>query len=169
MTFSDQPPPDPFLPDISYATVTGSREGTLVRLAVIFNYIIAGADVLAALLQLAMMGLMYFVIQKGGMGPPPPGPAPGLPPTFVILIYPVYALFALSAATVNFLSAQALRKRKPTAFGWTLASGIVNCFALLWCSLGCVLPLAAGIYSIVIMCLEPVRMHLQNGPQEVVS
>lgn len=162
MTLSDQPPPPDTHPsELSYLTVTTSRDATLIQLAVVFNYIIAGADILAALAQLGLMGFMFYAMRQGGMVSAAGGP---IPPEFMLLVYPIYALFALSAATLNFLSAQTLRRRSNSAIGWTLAAGVVNCFALLWCSLGCVIPLAAGVYSIVIVCLEPVRALLRNSP-----
>jgi hypothetical protein len=132
----------------------------LIKLAVIFNYIIAGLDVIAAAGQLTMLGFMYYFMTRMT---PPTATAPGMPPMIFMLVYPFYALFALTAATLNFVSARTLARRGPWAFGWTLAAAIVDFFSLLWCSMGCILPLAAGVYSIVIVCLEQVRAELRKG------
>jgi hypothetical protein len=157
------PPPDPppgVPAELSYASVGSNPQGAvLIKLAVIFNYVVAGLDVIAALGQLAMMGLMYYFMMRMT---PPTATAPAMP-ALAFILYPFYALFASTAATLNFISARTLSNRGPWAFGWTLAAAIVDFFSLLWCSMGCILPLAAGVYLIVIVCLEQVRAELRRG------
>ena len=131
----------------------------MLRLVAIFNFISAGIDLLYAL---AMIGVAIFIpvmiAQENARGVPA-GSSP--PPALFAVIYGACAVLSAAVGTVKLIGARKILARGCNAWGWGLAMGICGC-PQLWCGLFFVLPLAAGIFTIVIMCRQDVRTYLSN-------
>ena len=78
--------------------------------------------------------------------------------------YGICAVISLLQGILKMIAATKLRRRSKYAWGWGLAAGIASCMEL-QCSLFCVLPLAMGIYMIVILCRQNVQSYLRTAPQ----
>ncbi len=152
-------PPQEFPTDLMYeSSPPGRNASLLLKLTMIFTYIVCGLHLMGGLLQTTLAIFMPYAMQVRPPAAAPGAPAP--PAALFAVIYGVLAFVALAAAIVNFIAADRLRKRQRGAFAWILASAIVNVAGIFWCSLGCVLPLAAGIFTIVVLCQEGVRKEL---------
>lgn len=158
-------PRDPATP-LTY--VTPSPHGnarTQVLLAGVFNAIAAGLHGIAGLFQIGVGIFMSFLFKTMPVaGPPgaPPG-APGTPtwmPTFMLIYYIGIGCMGIVAAACNAVSAWKFLKKRRHAVVWGIVAGAISCISLFWCSLGCVLPLASGVYTIVVCCLPNTRAYL---------
>jgi hypothetical protein len=176
-------PPAPPSLELNYETPQpGGNARLLVRLAGIFTLISAGIDLLHAAISIGMIVIMHFAMSAAAAAAaaPPPGGAPAVAPPAAgppppVAPFPMTAYYflygtpgALSLITMIVLvigGTKLLRMRKH-AWGWGLAMGIVNCCQA-WMVMGCCLlyigPLAAGIYTIVILCLPHVRGYVQQA------
>ena len=144
-----QPPPQPF----DYYAPPPDNAAALIRLTVIFNYISVGLD---ACLSLIGLGFGTFFLVAPDMAPHDPGD----PPAWVIgILYLVVGLLAAAFAIVKVIGTRKLQLARPHAWGWALAAGIIGCTQL-FCASCCCLQVAAGVYTVVILCLENVRRHL---------
>jgi hypothetical protein len=177
------PSPVPVSPapmDIAYETPPpGGNAPTLIRLAGIFGMVSCGIDLLYALgmggLSVGMHYLYSTVIPAAAAAAPPaPGaaPPPAMPPGTVWLMVATYgipALLSLLVLTPKLIGASKLLRQGRSAWGWGLAMGIICC-SQLWmfqpCCVPYLLPLATGIYTIIILSLPHVRTYLvaKNGP-----
>lgn len=152
-----QPPPyDPYGqqgPMDYYSPPPEDKAPKLIRLAVIFNYISAGLDAAASLMTLGL-GLLVMIVPD--MAPRNPGD----PPAQVLgAIYVAIGCLMAGIATVKFIAMSKLRRASPQAWGWSLAAGIIGCAQVFFISC-CCLQVAAGIYTVVILCLSNVKAHL---------
>lgn len=153
-------PPEQQTYEVQYQTPPPQgNAATLVRLAAIFMLVAAGLHMLSVLIHVGMAIFIPWVMTRD----PRVMAGPGSPPPIWIfpVMYGAYALVALAAAVVTFLGGMKLLKKRKGAFGWGLAAGIMCCLSI-WCSIGCILPIGAGIYTIVILCLEHVRAYLRD-------
>jgi hypothetical protein len=158
MTYPTEPQPPS--PELNYQSGTPySNAPTLVLLTVIFNFVLAGLDCLYALLMIVGGIFMYVMFHKLAGMPTRPGAPP--PPEWVPLVYLAIAPLVLGASIVNFLAAMKVKRHAPNAWGWGLAAAIVNCVQL-WCSWLCIVPLANGIFSIVVLCQPKVQAFLRS-------
>jgi hypothetical protein len=164
------------LPELNYETPPphGSAP-TLVRLAAIFQFVSAGIDLIYGIGMISMAGFMYYQLTTamaaaaaagpGGPAGVPPGPTP--PPRemiyMVLAIYGGPGLLSLLAIAPKVIAAFKLMGAGPGSWKWGLTAGIICCCQL-WmihpCCVPVVLPLGAGIYTIVICCLPHVRAYL---------
>ncbi len=147
----DQPPAfDDFAPPADNAP-------KLVRLAVIFNYISGGLDIALALLGLGI-GLVFLAAPE--LAPKNPDD----PPAWVIaMVYLGVGSIAAILAVVKLIATRKLQVARPGAWGWGLTAGILGC-AQFFCGSCCCLQVAAGVYTIVILCFENVRRYLASVP-----
>ena len=153
---------------LAYMSVTNPYRNapTLVLLAVIFNYVMAGIDLLYGLSCLGFAIFMYFTITSTTVTS-----GSGIPPErWIALLYAGPAIPSLAVATIKIIAATKMRRRSRHAFGWGLAAGIVGCIQI-WCGVlcmpACIIPLGVGIYTIVIVCLDYVRAYLADRPQDL--
>jgi hypothetical protein len=158
-----EPTPDPFPHELVYQSVPEHRNAPmLVKLAGIFALVSAGLSFIGALYMAGMcifMGYMAAHVAPGAGPPPPPFP--------IAIFYVVYGAFgvaAIAVGVVKIIGGLKLLRGGKNTWGWALAAAIVGCVELMWCSLGCVLPLAAGIFTIIILCQEHVRAYLRARP-----
>jgi len=141
----------------------------LVKLAAIFNLVMAGLDVIYGLLLAALVVLIIAMGHAPAGASAGPELFPGRPgeemkPEDVKIasaVYGVMAFMSLGVAVVKLIGGIKLLRHSRGAWGWGLTAGIVGCVQL-WCSLFCVLPLAVGIYTIVAMSMESVRRFLAD-------
>jgi len=148
--------------DLPYASVTEfGNAALLVRLAAIFLYVAAGLDFLYGLIQIAMAFVMPYLMRAST----PPGEAPPPPhmDMIIVIMYAAIGVLCLLVCGLKLIAATKLLRVRRHAWGFGLAAGIVSCTQF-WCSLFCVLPMGAGIYTIVILCLENVRRYLAVPP-----
>lgn len=151
----------PVMADLPYEPIRYDNAPTLVRLASIFFYITGAIDFLAVPLFVAYVFFFPMFLRAGtrpGAAPPPALMAP-----IVSAAYGLCALVSLLQGILKMIAATKLRRRSPGAWGWALAAGIAACLQL-ECSLFCVLPLANGVFTIVILCMESVRRYLREIP-----
>ncbi len=152
-------------PVIGYASPDGyQRAERLVRLAGIFNVILAVLDMLAALVLVVIIVLLGNAVvpesvfyENSGFaagGGPPPLPA-------LLAVLGVEAALAVGVAVVKLIGGNKLLRTSRHAWGWGLAAGIVGCTQF-WCSVACIVPLAGGIYTIWILCRQDVRRYLRE-------
>ena len=155
-----QPPPmpnDPFAPSsLNYFPPDSSRPAGLVRLAVIFNYITVALDILLALCLLGLSVL--FTV--GGIPQNPGDP----PPVLLAVIYGGMGLVTLGVIVFKFIALSKIKGRKGNAAGWGLALGIIGTIQFLTGSCLC-LQVAAGVYTLVIMCRQDVKYYLSSPSQ----
>jgi len=163
-------PENPAPADLDYqSTSPFGNAPTLLLLATIFNFVMAGLDFLYAIAMVGFTIFMYFMLERIAAVPPPAGGSPGPPlPHWFPLIYGAMAVPALGAAVVNLIAGLKLKRHSQGAWGWALAAAIVNCLQL-WCNWGCVVPMANGIYSIIILCQPRVQAFLRARPVEPVA
>ncbi|HVS72826.1 MAG TPA: hypothetical protein VHQ47_16335 [Phycisphaerae bacterium] len=158
MTFED--------PVLGYEPPEGYESAPkLVRLAGTFNIIVAVLDILSALGLGTMIVLLATGIVPEAMLDSEPGMALGgsRPPLALFLVtWGCCAALEIAVAVVKLVGATKLLHTSRNAWGWGLATGIVGC-GQFWCGLTCVLPMAAGIYTIVILCREDVRRYLRDA------
>jgi hypothetical protein len=163
MTQPGEPPPPPH--DLNYQTVRPeSSAATLVLLAFIFNYSAGGLEMLYALFRI----LSIFITSAMFIIPKPAGTAPAFSfagPAVMIAVDVAMFILSLGAGVLKVAAAEGLRRRTHWAWPTALAAGIVGCVEI-WCSCCMVITLAAGVYTIVILCLESVRTYLQQRPPQ---
>jgi len=154
---SAMPPSDPIgqPPPFDYYTPTQDNAPSLIRLAVIFNYISVGLDVCVCLIEFGF-GTLFLVAPN--MMSNNPG---DLPPWILGIIYLVMGLLAAAYAIVKTIGTRKLQKNRPHAWGWGLAIGIIGC-AQMFCASCCCLQVAAGVYTVVILSLQNVRNYLAS-------
>ena len=157
---SQLPPP---LPDdfpgqqpLNYFPPAGNNAPALVRLAVIFNYVSAGLD-----LCLFLLGAGLSVLFLSGVVPMDPGDPP---PMLLGVIYIFVAVLALATAIIKFVGTRKVSRGGPGAWGWGLAVGILGCVQIVTGNCIC-LQVAAGVYTIVIVCFSDVKAYLATGIQ----
>jgi hypothetical protein len=144
---NDQPPLDFFPPAEDNAE-------KLVRLAVIFNYISVGLDVLTLLL-LVVVGLVCF-LAPDAVREQNPG---GLPPALMGGIYLGLSPVTIVLGVIKAIGTRKLQTAATGAWGWGLTAGIIGCCQL-FCASCCCLQVAAGVYSIVILSFQNVRQYV---------
>ncbi|HVT80293.1 MAG TPA: hypothetical protein VHM90_06505 [Phycisphaerae bacterium] len=138
---------------------------TLTKVAAILNIVMAGIDLLYGLgmLVATIVFLIPGAVDKhefdGNNGPPLIAIQIGLPIAFLIIS---------AAGIVKLVAGIKLLRRKPGAWGWTLAGGIVGCMQI-WCSYFCVLPMGIGVFTIVVCCLDTVRRYLADSASGALS
>ena len=80
--------------------------------------------------------------------------------------YGIPGLLSLLVMTPKLIASSQLLKRGKHAWGWGLALGIISC-AQVWmfipCCVPAILPLGAGVFTIVVVCLPHVRMYLAGA------
>jgi len=139
----------------------------LVKLAGIFNLVAAGLDALCGLAMAGFVVLMVFIAAEASRPGAPAGPGHGGAGTrpeeawMVAGVYGGLAVLSLGVSVVKAIGGTKMLRHSPGAWGWGLAAGIVGCVQL-WCSLACVVPMSAGIYTIIILCLDHVRRFLAD-------
>jgi hypothetical protein len=153
---SDFPPASPYdlPPPLDYFPPASDNAETLVRLAVIFNYISVGLD-FAGFLCFGAIGVLFFVAPDA-MGPHNAGDPP---PQLVGGLYVGLAALMVIFGIVKFIGTRKLQTAGPGAWGWGLTAGIIGCIQLL-CGSCCCLQVAPGIYTLVILCFQNVRNYL---------
>jgi hypothetical protein len=144
----DQPPP------LDYFPPAEDNAEKLVRLAVIFNYISVGIDLVGVLL-FAGFGSVVFIAPQI-LGPQNPGDPP---PQVIGGVYIGLAVVMMVYGIVKAIGTRKLQKAAPGAWGWGLAVGIIGCCQAL-CGSCCCLQAAPGIYTVVILCFQNVRHYL---------
>jgi hypothetical protein len=151
-----------FPPDLQYPSVEYGKSPTLVQLGYIFLYIMGGLDFLAVPFFVAYIFFFPMILKAApaAAGPPPP---PFLAAVMGVM-YGVFAAISLLQGILKMIAANKLRKRSRHAWGWGLAAGIASCTQI-QCSLLCVLPLAMGVYLIVILCRPQVQAYLRAAPE----
>jgi hypothetical protein len=147
--------------DLPYEPNTYDNASMLVRLSFIFFYIVGGIDFLAVPFFIVYIFLFPMMLHASGPGGAPPPPA--AVSYIVSATYGLCALISLLQGILKMIAATKLRRRSTGAWGWALAAGIAACLQL-QCSFFCVLPLAAGVFTIVILCRENVRRYLREIP-----
>jgi hypothetical protein len=148
------PAPPPY--DIGYQSLGAYGSApTLVRLAMIFNFIMCGLDgVYGLILAGCAIAMPIFLASEPR--------SPGDPPPWIMgIILGGVAVLALAVATVKLIASLKLLRFKPNAAGWGLAAGIIGCTQL-WCSYLCLIPVACGVFTIVAMSLGSVRAYLRD-------
>jgi hypothetical protein len=139
--------------DIAYQSGNAYRSApTLVKLAAIFNFVMAGIDFVYGLCLI--VGTIIFAVLPDD---------PGDPPHWIIAtIMAAITVLPFAAASLKLTAGLKLIRFGKSAGGWGLAAGIFGCTQL-WCSYFCVLPLACGVFTIVVVCLENVRAYLRDS------
>lgn len=128
---------------------------TLVSLHGIFMAVLAGVDVIWTGLSLirVIVIVTHFRVTA----------AVAIVDRMTLLILGMVAidlvLSLLGACVVGIAAWKLLRKGRRGAYGWGLAAAIVAC-GHVWFSYGCVVPLAAGIFGIIVMVQEPTRRYI---------
>jgi len=167
-----QPTPAP--PTLTYQTPHPyGNAPLLVRLAAIFTLVAAGTDLLGTAWSAVTLAIMYIATQfdtASGAAIPPRGPAPFPGPQAVmwisLAIHGGAFLIGLLCTVVKTVAGIQLLRHSRRAWAWGLAAGILGSFPLssfLSCSLFCLLSLPAGIYTLVVMCLQHVRRFLADA------
>lgn len=158
-SFPPSLPPDPFGQSgpVDYFPRANDNAPTLVRLAVIFNYISAGLDICLVLFGAGLSALFLSGSVPQNAGDPPP--------MFLGIVYLIIGLLALGIGIVKFIGTRRLSRGGQGAWGWGLALGIIGCAQFLLGSCIC-LQVAAGVYTIVIICFSNVKNHLQFNNQQ---
>ena len=146
---------------LSYASVYPSYGSapTLVRVAMILLYVMAGLDLFGGLGVAAAILLKFFVYHAVpvGAGHPPP------PDVWVrVVIDSGIAILCCLEGALLLVAATKLVRRSRNAWGLALAAAIVCCVQF-QCSIFCVLPLGIGVYTIVVLVQESVRRYLQDS------
>ena len=145
-------PPAPF--EIAYATPSPyGNAPILVKLAGIFLLVIAGLDFIYGVV-IAIMGFAMGVDVAHDASPPPMA--------LFVGIFGGLTLLSLSVCAVKITAGVKLLRRRYHAWGWGLAGGIICCMQL-WCSYFCVIPMAAGIFTIIVLCQQSVIRYLREG------
>jgi len=156
-------PIDPYNPapdGVNDPTLSGyGNAPSLVKLSAIFMLISAGLTGIGVLYMIFLAVFINSIFGHGGIAGPPP-----LPPFYLRIIYGAMAVFALVVAILKTIAGLKLLRGGTRAWAWGLTSGIVSCIELLWCSLACFLPMAAGIFTIVILCKPNVQAYLRERP-----
>ncbi len=155
---SNLPPPYPGdqTPSFGFYEPPADNAAKLVRLAVIFNYVSVGLD---GALFLAGLGIGAVIAAAPDLAPRNPGD----PPTWLIaVIYLGVGLLACALGAVKFIATRKFHLRRPNAWGWGLTAGILGCAQLL-CGSCCCLQVAAGVYTVVILCFDNVRQYLTSS------
>lgn len=158
------PQDSPFPPD--FPTSQGGSYGSapgLVKAVAIANLILGAVDILYMILlgfYVVMFGtgvitekMIREQMQDRG------GPMP--PMAVIITILSIFGVLSLAAAILKVTAGIKLLRRGSMAWGLGLAAGIVGSLQL-WCLYGCVLPLAVGVFTIVVMCLQNTRNYLSQ-------
>ena len=141
----------------------------LVRLAAIFAFVTVGSDVLHVLMAGAITGGWYYLLTHW---PVPPAGAPAgapvmpAPPSMMIgWTYALMGVLSLLVIPFKLVGAVKLLRRGTNAWSWGLAAAVLECIAL-WqaapCCVFVVLPLGAGVYTIIILCFAHVRRYLEH-------
>jgi hypothetical protein len=142
----------------------------LVKLAAIFNLIMAGLDAIYGLLLIGVSVLLVVMGRAPAGGAEMFRGASGeqLKPEearIMAMVYGGMAVLALAVAVVKLIAGIKLLRRSHGAWGWGLTAGIVGCVQI-WCSLFCILPLGVGIYTIIAMSMETTRRYLASARAE---
>jgi len=138
----------------------------LVKINAITNIVMSAIDVFWAL----FLGILAICLATGTMGlhdfngPERQGPTPGDPPVVVVaVVMGGTAVVSFLAGILKLVGGIKLLRRSRGAWGFGLAGGIVGCLQV-WCLYFCVLPMAVGIFTIIIMALENTRRYLHDNP-----
>jgi hypothetical protein len=153
-----------FPPDLPYPSNVHGKAPTLVQLGYIFLYIMGGIDFIAVPVLVVYIFFIPEIMKAGG-----PGAGPSPPPAFLAMMgvmLGICAFVSLLQGILKMIAATKLRKQSRHAWGWGLAAGIAACTQI-QCSFCCVLPLAMGIYLIVILCRADVQNYLRAEPEKV--
>ena len=156
MSNFDLPPPM----QMSYESVRPHGNArVLLLLAGIFTLVTAGLDYLYAIV-ITGYGIFFATVTipttGPGVTPPPFDFQKVLPPILLGL-----ALLSASVATLKLIAGIKLLRGSSRAWGWGLAAGIAGCTQI-WCSYFCLIPLAVGIFTIVVLCLNDTRVYLST-------
>jgi type IV secretory pathway VirB2 component (pilin) len=146
---------------------SGSPYGTApshVRLIAIFNLISAGLSTTGGVAAIAL-AVIYAMIPI----PRPPGSSTTSEVWFLVIIYSVVGVCALTVAIVKVVAGIKLLRGGINSWGWTLAAGIGGCFEFFWCSIFCILPLAASIYAFVILAQPGTKAYLHSRERATVA
>lgn len=157
--FIDPTEPQPFEMDYQSVNNQGNPE-LLVRLAGIFTIITASFDIIVAIFAVIYAIMVPFIPDAAFTTTGPAAATlPFNPKPMILGIAIVAAVIAGAAGAVKLTGGIKLLRRSRNAWGWGLASGIIGCVAL-WCSYGCFIPMAAGIFTIVVLSKKSVRTFL---------
>jgi hypothetical protein len=169
MTLPPNPPPNIPLPtdppppvELTYETPSPvGNAPLLVRLAAIFLLVAAGLDVLAFVWEVisGIFGAMTFGMAAAAPAPPGGG---GMPPSFawiMIAWYVLQPMLSLAEASVKTIAGIKLLRKGKQRWAWGLIAAIAACGEI-WSCFCCLPSAAAGIYTIVILCLPHVRTYL---------
>ncbi len=157
------------------ATSPYGNAPTMVRLAGIFNVIMGGINIVAALVYVGAAIFMHLFLTgrlSGVLGMPAPAMSPagstmprmaGMPPEILMVgLYVVYALLNLVAGTLELTAGIGILKRKPWVFGKSIAALSAGFLVSFTCSLMCVLPIGNAVYTLVVICMENCRRYMRN-------
>ena len=168
---SDLPPSTPYPPydpaGEGYGQVPADATvKKLIMLAFIFDFVMAGIDAVYGIGMIVAAFVVPAIITASAAAGPA-GASPPPPTAVLVVIYCGMGLVSLLAGIVKLIAGLKMKRNSRGAWGWGLAAGIVACVQL-WCSFFCVLPMAAGIYSIVILCREDVRSYFARGNETAI-
>ena len=155
---------------LSYQTpLPHHRARTRVMLAGIFNTVLAGLNFLGGLGWGAMTAFMWYLFDKmahmpattypGGPAAPPPTTMPKESLWLILGIYAGGAVLSLVVAVVQLIAGIKLLRRRRSAWAWAIAAGVVSCTEL-WFSVMCVIPLASGVFTLVVCFMPGTREYL---------
>ncbi|HEY4329957.1 MAG TPA: hypothetical protein VGN88_09485 [Phycisphaerae bacterium] len=155
---SELPPESPPPIELAYETPAPSGNAPmLVRLAGIFLLCSAGLDLMYLIYQVVITVIMGFTgsLSLGG--------APGMPPVLSVMVWVSRILpivLGLVAGTLKTIGGIKLLLKGKHAWGLGLTGGIAASLEF-WSCPCCFLSIAAGVYTIVILCLGHVRVYLR--------
>ena len=144
-------------PPLAYAT--GSSAPTLVMLAGVFNAVLAGLSLFMGI-GCAIGAIVAPILMRAELAS-----STDPPPLWVFpLIYGGIGLLALIAGCIYTVAAFKFLKKRPNACTWGMIAGITACLNL-WCGGACVIPMACGIFTIVVSSQSAVKTYLANLAQ----
>lgn len=126
----------------------------LVRLAGIFLLVAAGLNFLNAIYS----GIMTAIQLLGPAHPPPPG----FPRYLLPLMQIVPGVLSLLVGGAQVAGGVQLLRRGRNAWGFGLGAAIASMVEF-WNCPCCLLYMAAGVYTVVILCQNNVRVYLKQS------
>jgi len=161
-------PPNPY--DGSYAVYDNpapyGSAPLLLKIAGIVNIVMAGIDILYA----ALWAIVAICVATGALDPQlanlpeRPAVAPGdIPNSVLVAVILGIGVLALAAGLLKLIGGIKILRRSSGAWGFGLVSGILGCLQI-WCSYLCLIPLAVGVFTIVVLSLENSRRYLRENP-----
>ncbi|HVT80292.1 MAG TPA: hypothetical protein VHM90_06500 [Phycisphaerae bacterium] len=167
--------------ELNYETPpAGGNANTLIKLAAIFNFISAGFDFLHLVWGICLVVLMNYIFSIAPPAPPPPAvpgppgapavaPAPPPPKWVVFLMYGAPGILSMVVSPIKLVAAFKLLRLRKRVWGWSLTAGITGCcqwWMLMGCCVMLIVPIAAGVFTIVVCCLPHAREAMLAGARK---